>query len=371
VVFVLTQSRGGPVDLTVGLAREIAGRVGGPEVRVIGPNLESSAGDVGDLLVPVTIASKGDTRGARELRRQVHEASPWIVHAQDRRAALFVASVARPRAPVVVTMHGVPDGAARWWVQGGPLHHQPVAPGAAAVLMGDALIGRVVDAVVAPSQTMARFLRDRLRIPARRIEVITNGVAPRDARPLADRARVYISVGSFAAIKGMRSLLRAFAEVVRTHPDVELRLIGDGDERAACERLVAELGFGAHVEFAGYRLDVAEQLRLADVFVLPSLNENLPLALLEAMATGLACVAADVGAVREALRTGAGLVVPPGDERALAAALARLADEPGLGARLGGAAAAAAAQFTTARAADEHLALWRSLTTPGANIQRP
>ena len=66
VALVLTQDRGGPVDLTVALARELAGRPGGPAVLIAGPEPVTSAGEVAGLLVPVSVRSKSDLRGGRE-----------------------------------------------------------------------------------------------------------------------------------------------------------------------------------------------------------------------------------------------------------------------------------------------------------------
>jgi glycosyltransferase involved in cell wall biosynthesis len=151
--------------------------------------------------------------------------------------------------------------------------------------------------------------------------------------------------------------------VARVRPHLRLLLVGDGGERAACERQAADLGMADRVEFAGYRADVPAQLARADAFVLPSINENQPLALIQAMGAGLACVGTRVGAVPELLHNGIGLVVPPADTDALASAMAALADDPDLAPSLGRAAAAAAVRFSVARCADAHLALWRALAS--------
>ena len=88
IAFVLTQDRGGPVDLTVSLAKEFAGRPAGPEVVVIGPAPVTSAGAVGSMLRQTWVRSKTDHQGATELRRVLAAEAPDLVHAQDRRAAL-------------------------------------------------------------------------------------------------------------------------------------------------------------------------------------------------------------------------------------------------------------------------------------------
>jgi glycosyltransferase involved in cell wall biosynthesis len=360
VALVLTLDRGGPVDLTVGLARELAGRSGGPEVVIAGPQPVTSAGDVAGLLRPVHVRAKTDMAGGRELGRLLRELAPDVVHAQDRRAALAATTIARTAAPVVATYHGVPDDVAGLWVTQGPLARR-VTPGALAMLTGDALVARRATVAVAPSAAMARFLRRRLRVPEARIRVLPNGVALPPPRPPDGAVRTFISVGSFAPAKSVGTLVQAFAGVARARPHLRLLLVGDGVQRAACERQAAALGVGGRVEFAGYRTDVPAQLGRAEAFVLPSINENLPLALIEAMGAGLACVGTRVGAVPELLGGGVGLLVPPADVAALSAAMASLADDPGLAPSMGRAAAAAAQRFSIARCADAHLALWRAL----------
>jgi glycosyltransferase involved in cell wall biosynthesis len=361
VAFVLTQDRGGPVDLTVALARDLAGRPGGPAVMIAGPEPVASAGDVAGLLRPVRLRSKTDVRGGWELRRILRRWAPDVVHAQDRRAALATITVAQAWAPVAATYHGVPDGAAGLWVEEGPLAGRRPTPGSAAVLAADALVARRVAITVAPSRAMAGFLRRRLRVPAAKLRVVPNGVTLPPPRPPAGRARTFISVGSFAPAKSVATLLEAFAAVARDRPHLRLVLVGDGDERPACQRRAAALGVDGRVEFTGYRTDVPTQLARAQAFVLPSINENFPLALIEGMGAGLACVGSRVGAVPELLADGTGLLVPPADVAALAAAMTSLSEDASLAPRLGRAAAAAARRFSVAACADAHLALWQAL----------
>jgi colanic acid/amylovoran biosynthesis glycosyltransferase len=112
----------------------------------------------------------------------------------------------------------------------------------------------------------------------------------------------------------------------------------------------------------GYRTDVIAELAQSDVFVLPSYNENLPLALLQAMATGLPCIASDVGGVPEVISEGCGVLVAPGDKGSLQAAMERLIDEPGLAARLGAAARDRVVErFSLTQCADDHVRLWSDI----------
>ena len=148
-----------------------------------------------------------------------------------------------------------------------------------------------------------------------------------------------VFVGRHAPVKALDVLLRAWAELARP-VDARLILVGDGPETAALRRLAVELCISDSVVFPGMLSDVAPELRRASIYVQPSLQEGLPNAVLEAMAAHLPVVATRVSGNEDVVDHGrSGLLVPPGDVQALAAALQCLLDEPALRARLGQAAA--------------------------------
>ena len=362
VVFLLTQDRGGPADLTMSVAKEFADRASGPDVVILGPASVAGAGLARTPLLPVQVRSKVDVRGFSAVSRLLERLAPDIIHAQDRRAGLVSFLVAGRKIPIVLTFHGVPDSAAGRWVQAGPLHGRPPGLAGGSRLVADALVARGVTCTVAPSAAMAAFLRDELRVPAHRLRVLHNGVAiPPSGRPVAS-VGTFITVSSFAPCKATPVLVKAFLAVAGNRPGLRLLMIGDGDDRRNCEELARRSGQGGQVEFMGYRTDVAAQLERADAFVLPSVNENLPLSLLQAMAKGLPCIATHVGGIPEMLTGDCGLLVPPGDARSLGAAMERLIDEPSLGATLGAAARIRAAErFSLSRCADDHLRLWSDI----------
>lgn len=364
-VFLLTQDRGGPVDLTVSLARELSARTDGPQVRIVGPASMSDVIRPEGLLEPVHVRSKTDLAGYRAVAALLARLDPDIVHAQDRRAGLVSSLVARRKAPILLTFHGVPDNAAGQWVQAGPLRGRRPGVSGGSRLLADALVARQIGCTVAPSQAMAAFLHRELRVPRDRIAVVPNGVAvPPRRRPVAG-IRTFITVGSFAPCKATPILVQAFLSVSASRPGLRLRMVGDGADRRYCEELARQAGTG-NVEFTGFRTDVDAQLEQADVFVLPSLNENLPLALLQAMAMGLPCIAAGVGGIPEVLTADCGLVVAPGDAGSLSAAMTRVIDEPGLAAALGSAARRRVAErFSLSRCADGYLALWTGIVDGG------
>lgn len=215
----------------------------------------------------------------------------------------------------------------------------------------DRLLYRLGDAVVVPSAASKRLLMQLEGLPARALSVVYNGV---DTSQFADHAvtptirrllgldphaLLIGSVGRLSADKGGQDvLLRAVAQVRQTQPQVGLVFIGDGPLRGGLEALAAQLGLGSAVQFMGVRPDVAPLLGALDLFVLPSLHEALPIAVLEAMAVGLPVVTTHVGGVPEVVQDGVtGLLVPPGDSSALAAALLQLIADPATAVRLGAA----------------------------------
>lgn len=175
--------------------------------------------------------------------------------------------------------------------------------------------------VVAPvSHELAGHLR--ALAPRAGIEVVANVVdteaftPPTAGRPAGQRL---LNVAWLAEKKGHRYLLEALTEL----PEATLEIVGDGELRPALERQVAELGLEGRVCFLGElpKHEVAELMRAADLFVLPSLAENLPVVLIEAQASGLPAVATRVGGVPELVDDATGTLVAPADAAALAAAI--------------------------------------------------
>lgn len=131
-----------------------------------------------------------------------------------------------------------------------------------------------------------------------------------------------INVAHHVEVKGLDVLLRAFAAVAAGRPELKLELIGDGPLTPDLQRLAAELKLGAQVGFAGAAKppQIAARLAASDVFVLSSLSENMPLAVLEALSCGLPVAATDVGGVPEAVGAD-GALAEAGDVQGLAAAI--------------------------------------------------
>jgi glycosyltransferase involved in cell wall biosynthesis len=140
-----------------------------------------------------------------------------------------------------------------------------------------------------------------------------------------------LSVGNLVEVKGHRYLIEALELLRDSGVDASLDMVGDGHLRPQLEHRVEELGIGDRVRFHGHvpKQRVAEMMRRADVFVLPSLWENMPCVLLEAMAAGLPAVASSVGGVPEIIDRASGVLAEPGSPAALAAAVQEVARSRG------------------------------------------
>jgi len=199
--------------------------------------------------------------------------------------------------------------------------------------------------VVFNSSAVRDITLRRERIPAGRAVVIPNAVADpgAGARPGPESASghdpVAICVASLRAKKGHRHLLEAFGAVSRRVPAARLQLVGEGPLLGTIEAAIREAGLGRTVELLGYRADAVDLMKRADLFVLSSLEEGMPNALLEAMGTGLPSVVTAVGGNPEIVEEGVtGFLVPPADPAALAERLVTLLTEPDRRRRMGEAA---------------------------------
>ncbi len=276
---------------------------------------------------------------------------PDVVHAHNP-TSLHYAAIGKivARAKLVVTDHAQTRGVVR---------------------VPSPLEWRLTDAVVAVSQKTAD---ESVAIGAPQpVRVIHNGVTPKaPSRPRAavraalevgDGALVVLHTAGFVRVKAHDVMLRALAKIDPGARVVAL-LAGDGETRAAMETLAKELSLDAkRVRFLGFRGDVPDLLGAADVFALPSRDEGLPLAVLEAMAQGLPVVATPVGGVPELVREGQdGLLVPVEDHAALAAAITRLAADAALRSEMGKSGRARAlGEFSFDRMTDRYDELYRSL----------
>lgn len=202
--------------------------------------------------------------------------------------------------------------------------------------------------IIAVSEEVKRRYVAELRVPARTLVVVPNAIRVPPAAPVRNvalRAELVGGRPDFVVLtparlhpqKGHTYLLQAAAQV----PGVTFVLAGDGPLRAELEAEARDLGVAGRCVFLGQRADVPALLATADLFVLPSLFEGLPVSVLEAMAAERPVVATAIGGTDEAITTEeSGLLVPPRDPAALASAIRRLQADPAFARQLGVAARA-------------------------------
>lgn len=194
----------------------------------------------------------------------------------------------------------------------------------------------LADRIVVVAEELRRDLVETHGVPAGRVAVVHNAVdiariraAAREPFPAspaaADGRRTVVAVGRLVSLKGYDVLVRALAALDRSW-GARLVIVGDGDERPALERLVTSLALRDSVTFTGWQDNPWKFVARADVLALTSYTEAFPCALTEAFAVGTPVVATDCSAgVRECVQHGAcGVLVPPGDPQAIAAALERV-----------------------------------------------
>ncbi len=144
------------------------------------------------------------------------------------------------------------------------------------------------------------------------------------------------TVGRLTAVKGQDVLLKAVYELKQNGREVFLLLLGEGERRQELEEIADRLQLTECVRFLGWRSDVGAVMKSFDIFCLPSLNEGMGKVVVEAMAMGLPIVASNVGGITDLVRDGEnGLLVPSGDAKALAKALATLCDDQQMRRKMG------------------------------------
>ena len=214
--------------------------------------------------------------------------------------------------------------------------------------------------VVLPSRNLVRIATDIWKLPPKVIHYVPNGIdLARFAADGSRRGTAEPVIGTVAALreeKNISRLLRAFARL----PSGRLVIVGDGPERPALQALAIALGVADRVDFAGHHQDTVPFYARFDIFALSSDTEQMPLSVIEAMASGLPVVATDVGDVRLMVAPENADLVTRLEDAALAVALARLTADPEARRRVGRANRAKAERdFGQDAMFDAHGALWR------------
>jgi glycosyltransferase involved in cell wall biosynthesis len=266
-----------------------------------------------------------DALGLLELVRLCRRVRPDIVHANSSKAGILGRLAASAtRVPIrLFTAHGwafnahsgVPARVYRW---------------------ADRAMRPLTSAVICVSEQERSAGIAAGVCDADETEVISNAVAlPAPASQAERGTPVVVSIGRLKPPKDFATLVHALARVAAPYRAL---VVGDGPERDHVTAAVRAEGLADRVELSGTRDDVGDVLAGADLFVLSSRSEGMPMSVLEAMAAGLPVVATAVGGVPEVVVDGeTGILVPPGDVQALADAIQRLLEDAALRARMGAA----------------------------------
>lgn len=320
---------GGIGIYTVTLAKHLVTQ--GTDVMVVsgGGTLESALTEEGITHVRLNIRTKAEfgikvLMAVPALTSIVKENDIQVVHAQTRVTQVMAVLSARATGvPFVSTCHGF-------------FKH---------LRLSRRLFPCWGDRVIAISKCVQKHLAEDFGVDDSRIAQIYNGIELGKYEGIADTGDTGLArslgieaenivigtVGRLSPVKGFRYLIRAFAKAVAKNAALRLVFVGEGPEKDELETLVGELDVTDKVVFTPGGRDLERYFGLMDIFCLPSVQEGLGLSLMEAMASGRACIASDVGGLSELISNGKdGILVPSRDSESLAEALTRLVSDPGM-----------------------------------------
>lgn len=301
-----------------------------------------------------TCRGRVDPRTVSAIREHILTQQIDLVHTHDYKSDLYGYLAARwTRRPVFATCHLWFSTGIRDQIYGGV----------------DRFVLRKFDGVIGVSPPIGGRLH-KSWVPQGKVTVIANGIdfspfsgvdEELSGREFGNALTVGI-VGRLVRQKGHRFFLAAARGILKKFPEAKFVVVGEGPDRAQIEALAQELGIRGSVCFAGFRDDMARVYASFDVVAMPSLDEGLPMTLLEAMASARAVIASAVGAVPEVIEHGkSGLLVEPGNANDLEAALLLLLNEVSLRHRIGENARESVARFSSDRMARNYLEFYQRM----------
>jgi glycosyltransferase involved in cell wall biosynthesis len=270
---------------------------------------------------------RADWRAVRQIEEYIQEDEVDLVHTHGYKADLYGYLAAwRCHKPVVATCHNWVGGTAAL----GIYNHL------------DRMALKKFNALAAVSDAVAQRLL-AFGVPTEKIKTIANGIdvtAFERAQPLPllkDEGSIVVGVVARLDLqKGFEYLLRAARELCKMFPGLKIVIAGEGPDRSAIEEMIEQYGLQSSVVLAGQQSNMPAVYAAMDIFVLPSLNEGLPMTVLEAMAASKPVIATRVGAIPSVIRDGEnGLLVAPKDSEGLRNAVASLLNDPERRRRLG------------------------------------
>ena len=327
---------------------------------VIADNLERR----GVSVIGLSIDSEYDLRWARQLCRLVAEHEIRVVHAHSPYPAAIarLAFAGRRRPRFVYTEHNL-------WSE-----YKTLTRWANATTFSKNECAFAVSREVRNS--MGHFARNRTRVLLHGIDLEALRREQHDARSaraelgLADDAKLVCTVANYRRKKDYPTLLRAASRVLEGQPDVTFVCIGDGPEASRIKRIAQDLQLGTSLRMLGFRGDARRFIAAADLFVLSSTREGLPVAVMEAMGLGVPVVATAAGGVPELVDDGVtGIVVPIGDSDGLARSIHELLHDPARRRTMSVAASHASTAFDIRRATQVLEETYRGLARSDAETE--
>ncbi len=267
------------------------------------------------LGIPVTVIyteKPFDFRKRKEVLNFICDANVHLVHAHGTRAGSNILWASRKlKIPLIYTIHG--------W----SFHQDQNVLVKRIRILGERYITQKAAVNISVSESNRQTGVDC--IPSFRSVVINNGIDGKKFNPQGDYTdiRKELGIGSekvlllflarFTWQKQPMALLEAFKKAVRQHPNLHLLMVGDGEEKEKAKMFIRSENLSDKITLVTFRQDVPDILHSADIYVLPSLWEGLPIGLLEAMAMGKAIIASDVDGTREVIENRvSGLLVDTG-----------------------------------------------------------
>jgi len=314
-----------------------------------------SAQKRGLLVLGIPCSGQADLKALKRIQAYIREHGIELIHSHGYKADIYGYWAARKTSiPIVATCHGWPGRSIKlrlfYWL--------------------DRIVLRRVDHVTVVSESLAKKLREA-SVSVGNISLVNNGIdVTRFAEAIGQRKSCTYSsgarvgfVGRLAPEKGLSYFLQAARGVLSQFPDTTFVLVGEGTERSALESLAEKLNIKERVFFAGVQREMSSVYASLDIFVLPSLSEGMPLALLEAMAAGKSVVASRVGAIPSVITSGQhGLLVEPQNVTDLQNAMLQYLQDPVFASETGQKAAArVSGSFSLRRMASEYLAIYQTI----------
>lgn len=298
------------------------------------------------------------------LRQLVRSENVSLIHSHLLGSNVYGALLAMIcRVPMIATFHGAVD----------------VASGERLLRTKFSIIGLGASAVVCVSRRLQEELSERSPLPARKLRLIYNGVDPEQFKAppagnlkeelgLPDKARLVVSIGNIRPAKGYEYLIEAACEVAQTDPDTHFVVVGH-QKKALFHQLQAQIAQSPvkpNIHFLGFREDVGDILKQADMFLLSSVSEGFSISTVEAMMAGVPVIATRSGGPEEILDDGeTGLLITAASSSAIVDALQRLKDLE-LAARLTASAqSVAGTKFSLAAMQEKYRLLYMTLSPSG------